>query len=152
MSSWKLCPFCVAGTCGYAIANRKYRANHKGHRFYRPPRAWWQVVTKEMSMRKPSATVTGGDTSRAEPCDMACKFENLFAFVSDVTWDDSSKRTPGTMLLMFEDGMFKIMLNDKALNRFAFVSGRTWEEVLTKAELGVRDEALEWRRSKPFKK
>jgi len=150
--SWQQCPHCVAGTCVYATENRRFRRSNRGHRFYKAPKKWWQVVSKELSMKKPESIVKGSPDGKAEPCDMACRFENLFAFMSDTAWDDGSKRAPGTILMMFEDGQWKVMMNDKALGRLAFVTGRTWEEVLIKAELNARDDSLDWRKAKVWKK
>jgi len=150
--SWKQCLQCVAGTCVYGAENRRGKRSNRGHRFYSAPRPWYKVVTREMSMKKPESAVRAASTEKPEICDLAIRWENLFEFLSDVTWDDGTKRVAGTLLLMYEDGQWKVMLNDKGLQRVAFVSGKTMEEVLDKADLNVRDDTLDWRKAKVWKK
>jgi hypothetical protein len=55
-------------------------------------------------------------------------------------------------MVFMEDAWFKVMLNDKDLRRIAFCAAPTLEDVLSVADLGLRDGKLDWRKSKPYKK
>lgn len=149
---WKACPFCVAGTCGLAISNRKMRGNYKGHRFYRapaPPTRTQEVFV--VAIKRPD----GGDGTQSEnpvECDLALRWSNLWEFLVDRTYEDGGKRVPGTVLLFREDCWFKALLNDKDTSRIAFCAGDSLEACLDAAELGLRDSKLDWRKSKPFRK
>jgi len=150
--SWRHCPQCVAGSCALAAANRKKMAGYKGHRFYVEKRARDRCVSSEDAMKKPESVVGGAMDRPAQECDLALRWTGVWEFVTATKWDDGTKRVPGTMLLMFEDGVFKAMLNDKANGRIAFLSGQTWEDLMNLVNDAVRTDDADWRKAKPFKK
>jgi len=150
--SWKDCEHCVAGTCGYAIANRKARSAHKGHRFYKAPLPRSQVVTREMSMRKPVVNLGTNSDGAALECDLALRWTNLWEFLSSYKYGDGEKRKPGTVLLIFEDGQWKGMLSCKDTQRIAFLTAATWEQLMERLDTACQTGEADWRKSKPWKK
>jgi len=146
------CEHCQNGTCGLGAANRKKQARYKGHRFFRelPPRC--SEVLSEDAMKKPQSADRMASTAAAEACDWMLDHSGIFAFLTDSKWEDGTRRELGTMMVFFEDGWWKVMINDKALKRLAFVSGDTYADVMLQVEDGLNKDSLDWRRAKVWKK
>ena len=147
-----LCVHCEQGTCVYGQRNRRCKGNHKGHRYYKPPLPWYRVVLRETAMKKPVAATMRADGAKPEVCDLGERWPSLWEFMTATEWDDKSRRAVGTILVMFEEGTWKVMLNDKALGRLAFVSGPSWEAAMNKADDAVRTDEADWRKAKAWKK
>lgn len=47
----------------------------------------------------------------------------LIQFLNDDTWDDGGTRTPGSMTLFIEDGIWKACLNDRDAQASLYVTG-----------------------------
>jgi hypothetical protein len=94
-------------------------------------------------------TPSGGSsaTGRAEParCDLAEAYPELWGHLSAERYPDGSARVTGTMLLLFELGLFKAAIMDRDACLTAFVSGHTIRDVLNAAEAGLESDKLEWR-------
>lgn len=73
----------------------------------------------------------------------------LYEFLTLSSWDDGAKRLRGTFSCFFEDGAFKLWLNDKDGGRSACVSHWTWAGALLKADEGLSADTLEWRKARP---
>lgn len=99
-------------------------------------------------IRKPSAS-----TPRPElrddlgKCFIAEAYPALIEFVSMEKWDDDTERQTCSFLITYEEGMFKLWLNDRALRRAAWLSGGTVADVLASAEQGLQSDCLAWRKT-----
>ena len=105
-----------------------------------------------MGIKRPETAAGTGKEVNPGECNLAIGNPSLWEFLVERSYEDGSKRQPGTMMVFTEDGWFKMMLNDKDNARIAFVAGDTLENVLGAADLGLRDGKLDWRKSKPFKR
>lgn len=79
-------------------------------------------------------------------CFLAEAFPALVEFVSLEKWDDGTSRQPCSFLITYEEGMFKVWLNDRATGRSAWLSGGTMADALASAERGLLDDSVAWRR------
>lgn len=73
----------------------------------------------------------------------------IFEFLTSDKWDDGKTRQRGTVTVFFEDGRWKAWVNDKDGGRSACVSGKTLDDCITKAEIGLVEDSLDWRRARP---
>ncbi len=69
----------------------------------------------------------------------------LVEFLTAVKWDDGSVRKSGTVLIVFEDGLWKAWLHDRDGKRSAWVSGRTPVDLASAIEEGFQTDSLGWR-------
>jgi hypothetical protein len=70
----------------------------------------------------------------------------VLEYLSSTRWDDGSERQTSTVLVFCEEGRWKACLNDRAMDRTAFVSGNTPEGLLTNLEAALADGTVDWRR------
>lgn len=97
-----------------------------------------------------SAAPGGVPVGKATTCQLASKFPEVWAFISDVTWEDGSEREPGSILLCIGDGLVKMWLNDRSNSRLAWISADTLSGVFKLANEGLGASTLPWR-SQPDK-
>jgi len=96
-------------------------------------------------MRRPQATARPNPTVAFKDDDMEKKFPNLYAMLTDVTWEDGSQRRTSTLLFFVEDGTMKACLNDRACHRSAFFSGPSMPALLIVIEEKLLDDIVEWK-------
>lgn len=72
----------------------------------------------------------------------------LWHFLCDCKWDDGTDRLPGTVLLLFQDGLLKAWLNDKAVRKTCWVSSDTWGGLLKACQKALEGHGGEWRNDK----
>jgi len=90
----------------------------------------------------PESTGTGVDPFQIQ-------YPALVAFVRDCTFADGTRRTPGSIVLFVQDGLFTLCLSDKGQpEQVAFQSARTVSLALRTAEDGLKANDLPWRRPK----
>lgn len=92
---------------------------------------------------KPPAVGTGFSDKEFEK-----EFPYLAAFLLQTTWADKSERLPGTITVFVQDGQMKLCVNDRDLNRSAFVTAPTWAMLIQITEDKLSDDSLEWRTKK----
>jgi hypothetical protein len=80
-------------------------------------------------------------------CAMSTLLPGLAEFLWADEWEPGCPRERGTVLICFQDGRWRVWLNDRDSGLSSWVSGPTLESVLLCADEGVRDGTLEWRRS-----
>jgi len=99
-------------------------------------------------MRKPSTTdppvpaLVMGDDALGKQLPM------LVEYLTSQRWDDGTARETSTLLIFHDDGMWKGVLNDRALARAGWASGGTLEALLHLFERLLSEERLEWRKAK----
>jgi len=102
-------------------------------------------------LEKPKAPVPpagdGPATTAVDP--FALTYPALVAFLRDVTFSDGSRRTPGSLVIFVQDGMYTVCLSDKGQpEKVAFQAARTVSLALRMAEDGLRANELPWRSPK----
>lgn len=83
-------------------------------------------------------------TDKAFTSDYPLIWEHLTA----TKFDDGTARQTSTLLLFAQDGVLKAMLKDKEAGLCAWVSGATWDGLLTALELALGDDLFEWRQDR----
>lgn len=81
-------------------------------------------------------------------CDLAEAYPSIWEHLSADAYPDKSPRQTGTVLFLFEAGLFKAAVIDRDASLTAFVSGETIRAVLNAIEAGLDEDRLEWRASK----
>lgn len=101
-----------------------------------------------MGMRRPPSgdRPPGSDVSLREADWFETQYPTLAEFASCTVWEDGGARETGTILLLVDEGRWKVCLNDRALSRSAWVSGDSPCGAFGNAEDGLREERLDWRR------
>lgn len=93
---------------------------------------------------------TSSTSSGAASCDLSTLFPAVAEFLSQSKWEDGAERVSGTLNLSHEEGVWKGALNDRDQGLYVFVSGKTLTELLGRLDEGIREDNLEWRKSKPW--
>lgn len=97
-------------------------------------------------MRRPSAAA--GSPSEPPPGGELFSLAPLtLSYLSDCTWEDGTERELGTMTLFVKDGRWRICLNDRALDRVAYLTGDTPEDCVLSLEEQLAADRVDWRRS-----
>jgi hypothetical protein len=101
--------------------------------------------------RRNAASAAAGDlpspSVQEQPpwCSLTC----IIDFLQAVKWPDGTTRSTGTILIFFEQGSFKLCLNDRDAAQSAFISARTLTEAFLKAEEAVGTGTGDWRSKGP---
>lgn len=104
-------------------------------------------------MKKP--TNVGPGAAGAKPGNelwVTTEYPGLWEALTEDKWDDGTKRERTTLLVLVEGDRWKGMVNDKALQRCAWATGDTLEDLLATIEAGIQGDLLDWRVSKPWGK
>jgi hypothetical protein len=98
---------------------------------------------------RPSAG--GGGSAQEVKLDslIADRFPAIWDYCTSVKWDDGKPRSPATLLLFVEDGLWKLCLNDRARERTAWAAGETVFDCLDAMEANLAAETAVWRRKPP---
>jgi len=76
------------------------------------------------------------------------QYPNLSAFLSQQEWEDGSTRQTGTMIIFVQDGQLKMCISDRDGQKNAFITAPTLQLLYDLAEMGLDDNALDWRTMK----
>lgn len=137
---WRLCPLCDSGVRG--ITNHQQELN----------RRYFELRSKErdeMGIRKPDVVkdaerVFGRDRSS----DDWLLYPTLMEYLSEDRYEDGTPRRTSTLAVFVQDGQVKCSLNDRDLDRVAFVSAETVEGCMAVLEAKLKESSIEWRDSK----
>jgi hypothetical protein len=83
----------------------------------------------------------------ADPA-FAKKYPALAEFLATEEWEPGVPRERGTLTLFFEDGQFKVAVNDRDQCVVAFLSKGTFPGLLDALEKGLQGDGLDWRGQK----
>jgi len=72
-------------------------------------------------------------------------YPSLYAFLAEVR-ETSEFHHTGCVTLFWEDGVYKLVLNDRPLKRSCFLSNARLVELFHMADRGLRGDLLRWRR------
>jgi len=76
--------------------------------------------------------------------DFSGRYPNLFAFLAEIRETEHWQKT-GTITVIWEEGLYKVVLNDRPEKRSCFVSAVGLGEVFLIADRGLRAGSLKWR-------
>jgi hypothetical protein len=77
-------------------------------------------------------------------------FSAILEFLSCVSWEDGSRREPGSLKLTVTAGRWSAQLKDANRRGYAYLSGATVDELLEALEEHLAADTVEWREDKPF--
>jgi len=96
-------------------------------------------------LRKPTLPCGNGSVGQPDYGSWATTWPALGEFVASAVWEDGSPRIPGTLMVLFDQGLWKLWLHDRSSNLSSFVSGHSPDQVFGRAEECLRASSLEWR-------
>lgn len=93
-------------------------------------------------------------TSQEVPVDpkFAERYPAMWEFLTMTTWEDGKERKPSKMSLSVVEGRWCVCFVDDASKRIAFLSGLTFQELLTSLEKRLASDGMEWRAAKQWGK
>lgn len=101
------------------------------------------------NLKKPTDTKkVGAAASSFSDKEFEKEFPYLAAFLLQTQWADKTERLPGTITVFVQDGQMKLCVNDRDMNRSAFVTAPTWAMLIQITEDKLSDDSLEWRTKK----
>jgi hypothetical protein len=82
---------------------------------------------------------------------MSSQHELTHEFLTGQKWDDGTPRKTGTVMVLWEEGLWKAWVHDRAQMASAWVSGKTQEELWKVIERKFKEGSMEWRKTVPGK-
>lgn len=76
----------------------------------------------------------------------------LLEYLVQDKWDDGKPRVTSTLSVFFEDGLFKLWLNDRDLERSVCMGGATLLQALASLDRRLEAGTVEWRCSRSRKR
>jgi len=76
------------------------------------------------------------------------QFSELWAFLTATAFPDGAKRRTGRISVSFESGLLGLLLTDEETGQYAFLNGRSLDDLLAEAELRLGDGSLTFKASK----
>lgn len=74
----------------------------------------------------------------------------LWEYLAFGVWEDGSVRQKATLLAVYEDGLVKLCLHDRACERVMWVASDCWYDALQACNRALTDGTAEWRRKPPY--
>jgi len=147
------CCFARSGRCcAYCLDNLLRGYNYPGHRGYNECYPFIDCETY-MALVKPTVNGAGGAVPQvySDP-ELKNQYPTLFEYLAAAEYSDGSKRKTATLLVFIELGVCKVCLNDRDVQRQAFVSARTLNEALSVMDDQLQADSVEWRPVKAQKR
>jgi hypothetical protein len=94
---------------------------------------------------------TGGPGGAAAPvgsCPLVVKLEALVEYLCEGQGSDGKSRERASLLVVWEQGMWKGWLNDRDNGRTCWTSASTLTGLLEVIDAGLRSDDLDWRAAK----
>jgi hypothetical protein len=79
-------------------------------------------------------------------CVLSAAYPAVAEFITLTAWPEGERRTPGTVLLCWDDGRWRACVKDRAQARQAWLSAQTLDSLFQALEGALRADSLEWRR------
>jgi len=118
---------------------------------------WWcrerhspDEVAACMALPRKVAPVEGSETSSSSSLAAGQwkSFPELWDFLTTTSYPDGAKRKTGKLSLSCESGLLGLLLTDAQTGQYAFLNGRSLDDLLAEAELRLGDGSMSWRASK----
>lgn len=140
------------GWCGWCYCGAKGRATRRGHYGWRSPRKVRPRVALRKPVEGPAVRLEGQTSWEAQGDPLQAAYPQITEFLTAEVWEDGSSRQTATLTVFWEDARWKLCLNDRAVGRTGWVSGRSLSEALVALEAGLLEDDLDWRRKGNRKK
>lgn len=100
----------------------------------------FQMLRKDVFVRPcgPTPSLPGGG-------EFAVLYPDLWAFLTQLVWEDGTERVPGSLLVFSDEGVLKCMLRDRMAGMCLWVSALDMDQLLQAVELRVCGDRSEWR-------
>lgn len=102
-------------------------------------------------LRKPDPSAAGpSPTELPAGGSFAGTYPAVWEYLAMGAWDDGSPRERSTLLIMFQDGLVKLCLTDKALERACWTASDDLDDALAGLEGALAGGTAEWRKKPPY--
>jgi len=103
-----------------------------------------------MVLPRKAAAANGSESSTLKSLDAGqlTQYCELWGFLTQTQFEDGKPRRTGRISLSFESGMLGLLLTDEETGQYAFLNGRSLDDLLADAELRLADGSLNWRPSR----
>jgi hypothetical protein len=133
--------------CWQSRENHTGRGSHPNHAFY-TPRSASLAEQRCMAMKRPDAAARiAGSPSVTSDEESSLLFPSLWSYLTETVWEDGKARQVATLTVFCEDGLVKICLSDRALERSGWVSAGSLNEALSSLEAKLTSDCFEWRKA-----
>jgi len=122
----------------------------KDHTWYDVCLAWKAVKggRSVMPIKRPEgAPINVGAPASSRKGDDWVLYPSLCEFLSEDTYEDGGARKTGTLTIFLDGGGFKCSLNDRDLDRVAFLSSESITGLLVLLEDKLKASSIDWRES-----
>lgn len=111
---------------------------------------WGEEVNTCMVLPRKGAIAPGSEssTSNVLAAGLLTQFSELWAFLVSTTHPDGAARQTGSLSLSFERGLLALSLNDTETGQYAYLNGKSVDDLLLQAELRLSDGSMPWRPSR----
>lgn len=138
---WRFCPLCEAGILGIV--------NHKAE-LHRRAVELKEKGDESMGIERPAvAPGSQGANGTARHGDDWVLYPALLEFLTETRYTDGSSRRTGTITVFSDGGQVKASLNDRDLDRVAFVSATSLAGLLVILEEKLATSSADWRSPQP---
>jgi hypothetical protein len=102
-------------------------------------------------LRKPDPSKTSaGPVDNPDGGEFQKRWPALWEYLANGRWEDGSVRQRATLLFFLEDGLIKMCVTDRALERAMWCSSDDWDDLLDGCNRQLADDTAQWRRKAPF--
>lgn len=84
--------------------------------------------------------------------ELAANCPALACYLGSDTWEDGEVRQRSSLVMFFEDGVYKVCLSDKDTNMSLWASSRSFLGLSEALEARLTEERVDWRKQRPRKK
>jgi len=99
-----------------------------------------------MAIRKPKPGEYNGPVEDPfNDAAFAGDYPTLHEYLFQTAWADGSFRHTSTLSVFTDNGIMKVVINDRDNNRSAFFTGKTWRDIFDKLEAALAGETVDWR-------
>lgn len=132
------CPFCYA--------NRKGRSNYKDHWGFRPQRLWEAKTVGKFTEMVP-VEIQGEGAGDADDGLLSSMFPAITEYLTESRRCDDGVMRTSTLLLIADQGAWKLCLNDRPKQRSLWASGTSLEGAMRALEANLAGGGTGWRKS-----
>lgn len=118
---------------------------------------YWCIVAKwgdkenellPLPRKSAGAALSQSSTSRPLDAGLLKQYVELWAFLTSATFEDGTTRKTGSLSLSFGSGLLGLSMNDAETGQYAFLQGRSLDDLLLEAEGRLADGSTPWKVSK----
>lgn len=106
-----------------------------------------------MAMKRPTQVApAAGAPAVSSDEEMSLLYPGIWEYMVETAWDDGKPRRTSTLTVFCEDGVVKVCLSDRELDKTTWASGTSLADCLAAMEAKMQAGETEWRKAfKPGK-